>query len=113
MKTHTNYQIINDLQGMPAYVLVPYHEFQLKFEQPHLSLDDGVPAEVVDLSFDHNYSAARAWREYLGLTQSEVAARMGISQSAYSQHENAEQLTQTMRTKVAMALGIKAEQLDF
>ena len=35
MKTHTNYQIINDLQGMPAYVLVPYHEFQLKFEQPH------------------------------------------------------------------------------
>ena len=63
--------------------------------------------------YDLLLCAARAWREYLGLTQSEMAARMGISQSAYSQHENAEQLTQTMRTKVATALGIKAEQLDF
>lgn len=113
MKTHTNYQIIHDLQGCPAYVLVPYHEFQLKFEQPHLSLDDAVPADVVDLCFDHQYSAARAWREYLGLTQSEVASRMGISQSAYSQHENGDHLSKTMQIKIASALGIKAAQLDF
>lgn len=113
MRTHTNYQVINDLQGMPAYVLVPFHEYQLKFEQPHLSVDDGVPAEVVDLSFDNNYSAVRAWREYLGLTQAEVAKRMGISQSAYSQHENAQRLTKATRSKVAIALGIHVAQLDF
>ena len=55
----------------------------------------------------------RAWREYLGLTQAEVAKRMGISQSAYSQHENAQRLTKATRSKIAIALGIHAAQLDF
>ncbi|WP_064574771.1 helix-turn-helix domain-containing protein [Cupriavidus gilardii] len=56
---------------------------------------------------------ARAWREHLGLTQSDVAARIGISQSAYAQQERGERLRKSTREKIAAALGIQPRQLDF
>ena len=71
------------------------------------------PSAVVDLAFDNGWSALRAWREYLSFTQNEVAEKMGISQSAYSQHENSKVLRKSTRVKIAVALGICAEQLDF
>ena len=55
----------------------------------------------------------RAWCEHLGLTQAEVASRLGISQAAYSQHENSQTLRKSTRIKMANALGLRAEQLDF
>ncbi|OOH90801.1 transcriptional regulator [Pasteurellaceae bacterium 15-036681] len=113
MRTHTNYQIIHDQRGLPAFVVIPYNEYQAQLKQRPISLEDGVPSEVVDLFFDKQYSALKAWREYLGLTQAEVANRLGISQSAYSQHENAKSLRKATREKIAIALGIKAELLDF
>ena len=56
----------------------------------------------------------RAWREQLGLTQAEVATRMGISQAAFAQIEapGARPRKSTLR-RVAQALGIQLEQLDF
>jgi transcriptional regulator with XRE-family HTH domain len=57
-------------------------------------------------------SPSRAWREHLGLKQAEVAARMGISQPAYSQQEEKKRLRESSRDKIAAALGIKADQLD-
>ena len=48
-----------------------------------------------------------------GLTQADVARRLGISQSAYAQQEGSERLRKMTREKVAAALGIGAEQLDF
>lgn len=55
----------------------------------------------------------RAWREHLGLTQVEVAARMDISQSAYAQQEGSDRLCKASREKIAAPLGITAAQLDF
>ena len=55
---------------------------------------------------------ARAWREYLGLTQKEVAGRMGITQAALSQMEAGEKrLRKTTLEKLAAAMGIGTEQL--
>lgn len=34
-----------------------------------------VPNEVVNLTFDREWTPMQAWREYLGLTQAEVATR--------------------------------------
>ncbi|MCW3528678.1 helix-turn-helix domain-containing protein [Burkholderia cenocepacia] len=56
---------------------------------------------------------ARAWGEHLGLTQSDVAARIGISQSAYAQQERGERLRKSTREKIAAAPGIRPQQLDF
>jgi predicted transcriptional regulator len=43
---------------------------------------DAIPHEVVGLTVKKGYTLVRAWREYLRLTQAEVAERMGISQAA-------------------------------
>lgn len=111
MSAPTDYQIIKDKQGKPAFVVLPYADFQ-RIMHP-IDTHSGVPAAVVDLAFDNDWSALRAWREHLGLTQAEAAARIGISQSAYSQHENSQKLRAATRAKMAAALGIQPEQLDF
>lgn len=76
-------------------------------------LETGIPESVAKLALLNDYSALRAWREHLGLTQVEVAGRLGISQAAYSQHENSQTLRKTTRIKMANALGINPSQLDF
>uniref|UniRef100_UPI0038B8E22B hypothetical protein n=1 Tax=Paraburkholderia sediminicola TaxID=458836 RepID=UPI0038B8E22B len=48
-----------------------------------------------------------------GAPWAEVAARMGISQPACSQQEAKERLRESSREKIAAALGITADQLDF
>ncbi len=49
-----------------------------------LPTEPDIPAAVVNLALYRGLSAARAWREYLDLTQEEVAKRMGITQGAYA-----------------------------
>lgn len=56
---------------------------------------------------------AKAWREHLGLSQGDVAGRLGISQSAYSQQEASDKLRKSSLKKIAAALGLELEQLDF
>lgn len=74
-------------------------------------MQDSVPNEVVNLSFDRGVSAIPAWREHLGLTQAEVAARIGITQAAYAQMERVKQPRKATLEKVASALGLAVEQL--
>lgn len=71
-----------------------------------------IPHEVVRKAVD-GATPSKAWREHLGLKQFEVAARMGISQPAYSYLEAKKQLSESSREKIAAALGITADQLDF
>jgi DNA-binding XRE family transcriptional regulator len=70
-----------------------------------------IPAEVVFTSIDKDISMMQAWREYLNLTQTEVAARMGVSQASYAQTEKATQPRKATLNKVAKALGVTVEQL--
>lgn len=72
---------------------------------------DLIPHEVVSATVD-GVTPLRAWREYLGLTQVEVATRLGISQSAYAQQESSENLRKSTRKKIAAALGITDAQVD-
>jgi transcriptional regulator with XRE-family HTH domain len=52
-----------------------------------LQPNDTIPHEVVGGVVRKGWSLPRAWREHLGLSQTEVAQRMGISQAALSQLE--------------------------
>lgn len=72
-----------------------------------------VPNAVVGRVFDDGISPIKAWREYLHLTQAEVAERLGVTLEAYAQMENAKRPRQVTRQKIADALGIGLEQLDF
>ena len=107
MNAPTNIQILKDAKGKPAFVVIPYTEY--------LSLSKNraptIPNAVVGKVINKDMTSIRAWREHLGLTQAEVAQRLGISQSAYAQQETKENLRKTTREKIAAALGIAPEQL--
>ncbi len=107
--------------GVPAFVVIPFADFarehpveaaQIKAKTPRIPEGDFVPHEVVGLHVQEGFPLVRAWREYLGLTQAEVAERAGISQAALSQMESGEaKLRKATREKLARALGLNSEQL--
>ena len=68
MHAHPNQQIIRNKQGEPEYVVLPYADYLQLIQQSIINLEHGVPSQVVDLIFDKNYTPAKAWREYLGMT---------------------------------------------
>ncbi len=73
------------------------------------------PHDVVERHILKNKSLIRAWREYKGLSQQEMANRMNIlmiSQSAYSQMESVDaHLRKTTLGKIAAALEIRPDQI--
>ena len=111
MKTHTSVQILKNAQGIPEFAVIPYVEYlALSKASPATAL---VPHAVVTAIVEKGMTPIRAWREYLDLTQAEVAEKMGITQAAYQQQESKENLTKSAKEKIALALGIIFEQLDF
>jgi len=108
MNARTEFQIIVGQDGKPAFVVVPYEQFRrMNGGFTHGS----VPNEVVNLSFERGVSAMAAWREHFGLTQADVATRIGITQAAYAQMERVKQPRKATLAKVAAALGLEVEQL--
>ncbi len=112
MNKPTNVQIIKQ-EGHPVFAVIPYEDYvRIVRNTPKSPKSDNIPNDVVWLSIDKGYTLARAWREHLGLTQKEVAARMGISQAALSQMESGEKkLRKASLEKLAEALGVNIEQL--
>jgi hypothetical protein len=108
MNARTEFQVIVGADGKPAFVVVPYEQFR----RMRGGLTRGaVPNEVVNLAFDRGISPMAAWREHFGLTQAEIAARIGITQAAYAQIERAKQPRKATRDKVAEAMGLEEELL--
>ncbi|SUX30702.1 type II toxin-antitoxin system HicB family antitoxin [Chromobacterium vaccinii] len=71
-----------------------------------------IPHAVMQAVVD-GVTPVKAWREYLNLGHADVAGRLGISQSAYSQQEASDKLRKSSLEKIAGALGLALEQLDF
>lgn len=108
MNAPTNIQVINGPDGKPAFVVIPFEEYQ----KTHAAERNLIPHEVVSATVD-GATPVRAWREHLKLTQAEVAQRLGIAQSSYAKQEASESLRRSSVEKIAAALGITVEQLDF
>lgn len=113
MSIPTNHQVITH-QGVPVAVVVPYEEYTAAFGRDTVqeATEPTVPHEVASRVLKEQISPIRAWREHLGLTQADVAARMEVSQSAFAQME-APEAKPRMNTlkKVAAALGVAPDQL--
>lgn len=69
----------------------------------------GIPEEISRQVLGHGVSAARAWREHLGLSQAEVATRLGIPPSEYAREEA--RSGRVSQAELAAALGISVQQL--
>ena len=92
---------------------MPYQDFinsQLNATQ---ATEPTVPNSIVNRVFDEGITPMRAWREHLGFTQAEVAERAGTSQASYAQTENRQRPRKSTLRKVAKAMGLALEQLDF
>jgi len=68
-----------------------------------------IPNAVVGKRVMDGVSLLQAWREYLMLTQTDMAERMGISQAGYAQIEVAKRPRKATLQKAADALGITLE----
>ena len=71
-----------------------------------------IPVAVSKAANMEDKSLVRAWREYKGLSQADMAERMGISRPAYAQLEAKDaNLRATTVHRLAVALGVTWEQL--
>lgn len=88
-------------EGKPEYAVIPYETFLRLLEDAEMLADvrdydttiqivaggeELIPSEVVYALLDDN-NPIRVWREYRGLSQIELATRVGISPSYLSQLE--------------------------
>jgi len=99
--------------GKPVFVVIPFDEYLRLFpEAAGLLEGKPIPREVVGLTIGKGYTLIRSWREYKGLTQKDLARRIGITQAALSQMESGDKrLRKVTLEKLAAALGIDADQL--
>ncbi|KAF0806803.1 DNA-binding protein [Alcanivorax sp. S71-1-4] len=107
MNAHTDVQVINGPDGKPAFVVIPYQDYVSTHPR-----EDLIPHEVAGYVLVDELSPAAAWRRHLGLTQAEVAERIGITQAAYAQQEKARRPRAGTRARIASALGISPDMLD-
>lgn len=108
MNALTEIQTIKDTHGKPAFVVMPYDVYLRRFAGEETL----IPHEIVSATVD-GATPMRAWREHLRLTQSQVAKRLKVTQAAYAQMEAAAHPRKTTLDRVARALRISLEQLDF
>jgi DNA-binding XRE family transcriptional regulator len=107
MRAPTNIQYIEQ-NGKPVYAVIPYDEY-LKLLP---SEDATIPHEVVGLVIKKGMNLVKAWRTHLGLTQSEIAKKAGVTQAALSQMENTENTLRTATLeKLAKAMNLSVDQL--
>ena len=71
-----------------------------------------IPNAVVVAALD-SQSMMQAWREYLMLTQADMAERIGITKAGSAQIEAAKRPRKATLQKAAEALGITLEQLAY
>lgn len=112
MSAHTEHQIIKK-NGVPLFVVVPYEEYIAGVQRTKKTEEKVYfPQKVVEKAAIEGKSMVRAWREYKRMAQKDVAAKMGITQAAYSQLEKSQdKMRGSTLKKIAAALDIKEEQL--
>lgn len=106
MNKPIDFQTILGADGQPAFVVMPYTDFVERFAGER----DMLPHAVVEATID-GATLTKAWRTHLGLTQVEVAERLGITQPSYAVLEASKKLRKSSRERIAAALGIQPGQL--
>jgi ribosome-binding protein aMBF1 (putative translation factor) len=112
MSAHTDHQIIMQ-NGVPAFAVIPWNEYQklVSKQTEEAEKDIWFPNDVVKAT-SRGDSLIKAWREHFGLSQGELAAKAGISESILVELEsNAVSPKKTDLAKLAKAMEIDKKQL--
>ena len=114
MSAHTvDFQTI-ECEGHPAFVLVPFDIFRkIRPLLENEAVRNAIPHKIVRLNALEGVSMVKAWREYLGITQSELAKKAGMSQPAIAKLEqpSAKPRKATLK-KMADAMSLTLGQLE-
>jgi DNA-binding XRE family transcriptional regulator len=111
MSAHIEPQIIMQ-NGKPAFAVISWEEYQKLTRHNADETDVWIPYEVVKANVINGASMIRAWREYFGMTQQELAQRAGTTQPALARLEKSDSKPRigTLK-KIAAAMDITLEQL--
>ncbi|MEI7340797.1 helix-turn-helix transcriptional regulator [Pectobacterium brasiliense] len=116
-------QFINDANGKPQFVVLPINEYERLMSDsdegyediPYIADehdDETVPNDVVEIMFRDDVSLLAAWRIHRGLSQYDVAEKLGTTQSAVSQWEAKDSRPQKKtREKLAELYHCRPEQM--
>lgn len=111
MSAHIEPQIIMQ-DGKPAFAVIPWDEYQKLTRHDPDETDVWIPHEVVKANVINGASMIRAWREYFGMTQQELARRAGMAQPALARLEKSDSKPRiSTLKKIASAMEINLEQL--
>lgn len=87
------------------FAVLPYDQY-LALAGQHDDSDVYIPHEVIGLCIEKGMSLLAAWRTHKGLSQRELAERMGITQAAVAKMERLDaKLQKRALEKAATALG--------
>ena len=113
MTTLIDVQFIAGKDGKPEYAVIPFKVLQTlcNHKVREFNEKETIPHEVIKKIHLEDMSSIQAWREYLNLTQTEIAEKMGISQAAYSQMETSKKNRKATLEKIAQAMNIDYLQL--
>ncbi|EYU13227.1 helix-turn-helix domain-containing protein [Photorhabdus aegyptia] len=117
-------QFITDEHGKKQAVILPMDEYERLLAAadhdenyqiiPYTTEpndDETIPHEVVSIMVDDEVSLQAAWRIYRGLSQAEVAEKLGIKQAAVSQFEKSERPRKATIEKLADLYDCRISQL--
>ncbi len=114
MNVHTaDFQTI-EYDGKPAFVLVPFDIFRkIRPLLENKNIRSGIPHEVVKRNTLDDVSMIQAWREYLGISQEELAKKANMLQPEIARMEcSGTNPGRPSLKKIAGAMGLTAEQLE-
>lgn len=114
-------QYIHDAAGKPQFVVLPIEEYE-RLRNNHWGSvpyeagehdNERIPHDVVSVMVEQGVSLIAAWRIYRGLSQYDVAEKLGTTQSAVSQWESINSKPQKKtREKLAALYHCRQEQLS-
>lgn len=110
MNAPIDYRISEDAGR--RFAVVPLEQFTELVERAGEADALTLPHEVVSRHLVDDVPLLRCWREYLGLTQADLAERLAVSQAQVAQWErpDAKPRHATLK-KAAVAMGIHVHQL--
>lgn len=107
MKIQVDVQIIYQ-DGEPKFVVIPYTQYLALVSWSKKDAEGFVPQEVRELQCRKDISLIAAWRLYKGMSQKELAQRLGVSPSAVAQ---VERVGGSTLQRIATVLGLRVAQL--
>lgn len=95
------------------FAVVPLEQFTQLVERAGDADALTLPHEIVSRYLTDEVPLVRCWREYLDMTQAELAGRLKVSQAQVAQWERPDaNLRHRTLKKLAAALGIHVQQLS-